>query len=152
IRHHLSALRRAEDGDHAGRRVSDRLRLYRLRGDIAAEARRLLRVLFLRLRPMPADPGRALGAVRGSGVLRAIAGQTPTRAVYLVLRDFALFFGRLPPRAAFFLFAGAFLAVFFLAFLADLFLVFFAVFFLAPLDALFFLALFFLALGFLAPG
>ena len=35
--------------------------MHRLRRDAAAEAGRLLRVLFLRLDSMPADPGRAFG-------------------------------------------------------------------------------------------
>ena len=37
------------------------LYLHQLRRDVAAEAGRLLRVLFLRLGSVPADPGRAFG-------------------------------------------------------------------------------------------
>jgi len=46
--------------------------LHRLRGDPAAEVRRLLRVLFLRLGSVPADSGRAFAAVRHIALLRRI--------------------------------------------------------------------------------
>jgi hypothetical protein len=61
ICHHLSALRYGEIGDHADRCLPVFLYLYWLRRDAAAEARRLLRVLFLWLGSVPADPGRAFG-------------------------------------------------------------------------------------------
>ena len=43
-------------GDHAYRRLSVLLRVFQLRRAVAAEAGRLLRVLFLRLSRVPADP------------------------------------------------------------------------------------------------
>src|SRR3984893_15917093 len=61
ICHYLSALRHREVGDHADQCLPIILYLHRLRRDAAAEAGRLLRVLFLRLGSMPADPGRAFG-------------------------------------------------------------------------------------------
>ena len=45
------------------------LHLHRLRGDAAAEVRRLLRVLFVRLSSVSTDPGRAFGA-HGLAALR----------------------------------------------------------------------------------
>jgi hypothetical protein len=54
-------LRHREIGDDADRCLPVFLYLQRLRRDAAAEAGRLLRVLFLRLGSVPADPGRALG-------------------------------------------------------------------------------------------
>src|SRR5262249_36866274 len=59
--HYLSALRHREIGGHADRCLPVFLYLQRLRRDTAAEAGRLLRVLFLRLGSVPADPGRAVG-------------------------------------------------------------------------------------------
>src|SRR5262249_35884684 len=59
--HYLSALRHREIGGHADRCLPVFLYLHRLRRDPAAEAGRLLRVLFLRLGSVPADPGRAVG-------------------------------------------------------------------------------------------
>lgn len=73
IRHHLPALRHGEIGTHADRRVPILLHLHWLRGDAAAEGRRLLRILFVWLGSMPADPGRAFGADRHIAVLRWIA-------------------------------------------------------------------------------
>jgi len=46
-------------GDHADRCLPGFLYLHRLQVDAAAEAGRLLRVLFLRLSSVPADPSRA---------------------------------------------------------------------------------------------
>jgi len=40
---------------------TDACRFFWLRRDAAAKAGRLLRVLFLRFRSVPADPGRAVG-------------------------------------------------------------------------------------------
>ncbi len=54
-------MRHREIGDDADRCLPVFLYLQRLRRDAAAEAGRLLRVLFLRLGSVPADPGRALG-------------------------------------------------------------------------------------------
>jgi membrane protein len=54
---------------HAGGRVPDRLRLHLLRHAIAAQGWRLLRVLFLRLGAMPADPSGTLGRSRHRGLL-----------------------------------------------------------------------------------
>ena len=48
------------------------LHLHRLRGNAAAEVRRLLRVLFLRLGSVPAGPGRAFGADGCTALLRRI--------------------------------------------------------------------------------
>src|SRR5262249_34661986 len=50
-----------EIGDHADRCLPVFLYLHRLRRDAAAEAGRLLRVLFLRLGSVPADPDRTVG-------------------------------------------------------------------------------------------
>jgi hypothetical protein len=47
--------------------------LHRLRGDAAAEGGRLLRVLFIRLGSVPADPGPAFWADRRTALLRGIA-------------------------------------------------------------------------------
>jgi hypothetical protein len=67
-------LRRRETGDDADRRLPVFLYLHRLRRDAAAQARRLLCVLFLRLGSVPADPGRTLkGAVGRSALLHRIA-------------------------------------------------------------------------------
>ena len=61
FRHHLSALRNRESGDHAHRCVPHLVPMHRLRRDAAAQAGRLLRVLLVRLDAMPARPGRARG-------------------------------------------------------------------------------------------
>src|SRR5262249_61845481 len=58
---YMSALRHREIGGHADRCLPVFLYLHRLRRDPAAEAGRLLRVLFLRLGSLPADPGPAVG-------------------------------------------------------------------------------------------
>jgi hypothetical protein len=55
-------LRHRKIGDHANRCLPVFLYLHRLRRDTAAEAGRLLRVLFLWLGCVPADPGRAFGS------------------------------------------------------------------------------------------
>jgi hypothetical protein len=49
-----------EVGDDAGRRLPDFIHLHAVRRDAAAEAGRLLRVLFLRFGALSADPGRAV--------------------------------------------------------------------------------------------
>jgi len=64
----MSALRCREIGNDADGRLPVLLHLHRLWRDAAAEAGRLLRVLLLRLRAVPADPGRACGRQR-RGVL-----------------------------------------------------------------------------------
>jgi hypothetical protein len=65
MRTHLSALSRQAHRDHANRRLHLLLRVWRLRNRSAAEARRLLRVLFLRLAAVPADPDRTRGRING---------------------------------------------------------------------------------------
>ena len=52
--------------------------MHRLRRDAAAKAGRLLRVLFLWLGSVPADPGQALGAVGRSALLRRIVMASDT--------------------------------------------------------------------------
>jgi len=54
-------LRHREIGNHADRCLPVFLYLHRLRCDAAAEAGRLLRVLFLWLGSLPTDPGGAFG-------------------------------------------------------------------------------------------
>ena len=80
ICNHLSALRHREIGDHADRCLPVFLYVHRLRRDAAAEAGRLLRVLFLRLGSVPADPGRAVGWDGRRFLLWRIAGQTMSSA------------------------------------------------------------------------
>jgi hypothetical protein len=58
IRHYLSALRDNEIRDYADGRLSVVLRVHGLRGEVAVEARRLLRVLLLRFGAMPPDANR----------------------------------------------------------------------------------------------
>lgn len=53
----LPALRRGVHGDDASRRVHRLLRMHRMRRDIEAQARRLLRILFVWLGAVSADPG-----------------------------------------------------------------------------------------------
>ncbi len=43
--------------------------MYRVRFYIAAEAGRLLRLLFIRLRSVPADTGRSVGAMMRGGIV-----------------------------------------------------------------------------------
>ena len=74
IHHHLSGLRSPADGDDADGRLPVLLRLPRLWGAPAAQARRLLRVLFLRLGAVPADPRGAQGGP-ASRLLRGIGEQ-----------------------------------------------------------------------------
>ena len=69
----MSALHHAETRTDADRCVSVLLHLYRLRGDAEAKVRRLLRVLFLWLRAMSADPGRAFRTGRRFAMLCRIA-------------------------------------------------------------------------------
>jgi hypothetical protein len=57
---HLSALPPPIGGDHADRRLPVLLRLQRLRHQAEATAGRLLRVLLVRFRTMPAGPDRRL--------------------------------------------------------------------------------------------
>ena len=57
VRHYLSELWNREDGNDADRCVPDFLCVYRLRGEAAAEAGRLLRFLFLRLGALSAGSG-----------------------------------------------------------------------------------------------
>jgi hypothetical protein len=47
-----------KDGTHAGRCMSNRLQMYRVRLYIAAEVRGLLRILFIRFCTVPADSSR----------------------------------------------------------------------------------------------
>jgi len=72
IGNHLRALRHREVGRYADRCVPVFLHLHGLRGDAAAEVRRLLRVLFIRLRSLPSDPSRAFGGNRCAALLRWI--------------------------------------------------------------------------------
>lgn len=60
IGHYLSALRDGESGDDADGRLPHLLCMHDVRRDAAAEARRLLRVLFLRFCSVSTDPGRAV--------------------------------------------------------------------------------------------
>ena len=55
----LSALLSRRDRDHAERRLPRILRLQGVRGGAQGTARRLLRVLLVRIDPVPADPARA---------------------------------------------------------------------------------------------
>jgi hypothetical protein len=57
----LSGLRDRKDRNHAYRRVPILLRLHRLRHAAAAEARTLLRFLFLWFGAVPVGSGRAVG-------------------------------------------------------------------------------------------
>jgi hypothetical protein len=67
--HHLPALRRHENGDHADERLPVFLRMHRLWDKAEAEDGRLLRVLLLRHRALPADTGRPLRRAGGSFLL-----------------------------------------------------------------------------------
>src|SRR5262249_49581992 len=73
IRHHMPALRHRKIGSHADRCMPVLLYLHRLWRDAAAQVRRLLRVLLVRLRAVPAGPGRALGAGWRTALRRRIA-------------------------------------------------------------------------------
>jgi len=66
-------MRHSKRRAHAGGRVPDCLRLQLLRHAIAAQGRRLLRVLFLRLGAMPADPSGTFGRSRHRGLLPRLA-------------------------------------------------------------------------------
>jgi hypothetical protein len=59
FRDHVSKMRSGNNGANAGRRLSDRLRMRRVRRHLAAEAGGLLRILLLRVGCVSADPGRA---------------------------------------------------------------------------------------------
>jgi hypothetical protein len=59
IRDHLSELWNGEDRDDGDRRVLDRLSVQWLRRDAAAQAGRLLRLLFLRFGALSTGPGDA---------------------------------------------------------------------------------------------
>jgi len=72
IKHYLPPLRRGEVGTHADRCLPVFLHLHRVWSDAAAEVRRLLRVLFVRLGSVPADPGRAFGTDWRIALLRRI--------------------------------------------------------------------------------
>src|SRR5262249_870732 len=80
IKHYLPPLRRGEVGTHADRCLPVFLHLRRVWSDAAAEVRRLLRVLFVRLGSVPADPGRALGTDRRIALLRRMI-QSKHRAI-----------------------------------------------------------------------
>jgi hypothetical protein len=68
VRHYLSALCDRSDGNHAHRRLSVFLSLHGLWGTAAAQTGRLLRILLLRLRAVPARTGPTVGR-SGSGVM-----------------------------------------------------------------------------------
>jgi hypothetical protein len=83
----LSGVRTHDGGDHADRRLPVVLRLPALRRGPQAQARRLLRLLLIWRREMPADPGRVwllrLGAATrpsGSRPWSAPAGSPHGRA------------------------------------------------------------------------
>ena len=104
IGNHLPALRHREVGRYADRCVPVFLHLHGLRGDAAAEVRRLLRVLFIRLRSLPSDPSRAFGGNRCAALLRwiiivatdavGLAAEPPNRCIGVVACS-----GRHRPRA-----------------------------------------------------
>jgi hypothetical protein len=64
IDHHLPKLRRCESGNYADRCVPDRLSMHGLRRRSAAKARRLLRLLLLRVCALSADAGRGLASAK----------------------------------------------------------------------------------------
>ena len=76
IHHHVPALRTSGDRAHAGRRLPVLLCVQGLRRTAQAPCRRLLRVLFLRLRPVSADAGGGGGELP---ILGALRGRYPVR-------------------------------------------------------------------------
>jgi hypothetical protein len=70
--HHLSELRPSGGGNHADGCLPVVLRLQRLRRTVEADARPLLRLLFLWLRPVSTRPGRLLFGRRAALIVGSI--------------------------------------------------------------------------------